>query len=394
MKRILFVEDDDTIRQNYQAMFEQSGGKWEVTTAADGETALELLKNSSFDIIASDMQMPGMNGIELLTEVRRLHPHLPRIILSGMGDQAVAANSLNCTHIFIAKPFEFKTLFAALDRIASLDAFLQDEKLRILASMMRQLPSFPMIYLKIIEEIESPKSSIQGIAKIITQDPGITAKVLQVANSAVFGFSQTISDPVEAVQQLGMSTVRSITLSAQVYSSLSARSSKHFSADALWNHLNRCAALASQIMRSERRPISEVEDAFTAGMLHDIGLLMLADSLPHELDEVLLIGKREKIPLREAEIAIFGAPHTALAAYLLGLWGLPAPIVEAVAFHQTPEKSSLKQFSALTAIHVANALCDESQQDSLNMDYLTELKVADRVDEWRDLAMASKEQPL
>ncbi|HEV2694058.1 MAG TPA: response regulator [Verrucomicrobiae bacterium] len=386
MKRILFVEDNDVMRQLYAAMLPRESGQWETTTAPDGETALRLVQQSPFDVVASDMQMPGMSGIELLTEVRKLHPRTTRIILSGISDQAEAANSLNCTHLFIPKPFELKTLMAALDRIYTLDAYLKDEKLCELAGKMRVLPSFPTVYLEIVKEMESPHSDTHEIAKIVAKDPGITAKILRVANSASFGLSEATSDPVEAVQQLGMSTVRSLTLSAQVYSGLNCRPLKNFSADALWGHLSRCADLATRIISCERADMADYEDAFTAGMLHDMGQLMLASSLPDEFGKALALAAQEKIPLPRAEMEIFGATHTGLAAYLFALWGLPAPIVEAVAFHHTPEKSDLKKFGPLTAIHVANALCDESDADSLNLAYLEELGLTARLDVWREAA--------
>jgi len=390
MKRILFVEDDSLMRQLYTMMLAPESAQWETALAPDGKTALTLLRESVFDVVVSDLQMPGMNGIELLTEVRQLYPQISRIILSGLSNQAEAANTLNCTHLFIPKPFELKTLKSALNRIHGLDAYLKDEKLRRLAGRMRTLPSFPTIYLEIVKAVESPGSGIDDIAAIIAQDPGITVKLLQVANSAAFGLQETISDPAQAVQQLGLSTVRSLILSAQVYASFNCQPLPCFSADALWSHLNRCADLASRIMRCEHADPGDTEDAYTAGMLHDIGQLMLANSLPAEFEKALLLAESEKIPLPDAEMEIFGATHTGLAAYLLGLWGLPAPIVEAVAFHHTPEQSDLKEFSPLTAVHVANALCLDPASENLSLTYLAEIGFADRLQTWRNLAVVSQ----
>lgn len=386
MKRILFVEDNEVLLQLYSLLLADERDQWETTVAPDGQAAVKLLRQSAFDVVASDMQMPGMSGIELLTQVQKLCPQTARIIISGFTDQAEAADSLNCTHLFIPKPFDVKVLRATLARIGSLDAYLKGEKLRGLAGKMRTLPSFPMLYLDIMREIESPNSSIQGIAKIVVQDPGITAKILQVANSAAIGLPEKVNDPVEAVQQLGLTTVRSLVLSAQVYSSFAPGRLKSFSADALWSHLMKCGDLARTILRRERAEFSETEDAFTAGMLHDMGKLMLADSLPEEFGKALTLATAEKIPLPDAELEIFGATHAGLAAYLLGLWGLPAAIVEAVAFHHAPEKSDLKECSALTAVHVANALSDKTGGIRLNLEYLAEIGVADRLDDWRDTA--------
>ena len=390
MKRILFVEDDKLLLEFYGVLLADCRDEWETSLAPEGQTALKLLRESPFDVVVSDMQMPGMNGIELLTEVAKLQPQSSRIIISGFSDQAVAADSLNCTHLFIPKPFDIKILKSTLARISSLDAYLKNDKLRGLAGKMRTLPSFPTLYLEIKKEIESQNSSLQSIANIVAQDPGITTKMLQVANSAAFGLAEKVADPVEAVQQLGTATVGALVLSSQVYSNFASGRLKGFSADKLWEHLMKCSQLARTIMQGERAELEETEDAFTAGMMHDMGKLMLADNLPNQLAEALALAESEQIPVTEAELEVFGATHAGLAAYLLGLWGLPAAVVEAVAFHHSPELSDLKQCSALTAVHVANALSKEEGSDDLNLDYLTEIGVADRLDYWRETASEMK----
>lgn len=384
MKRILFVEDNKVLLELYGMLLDRQRDQWQTTLAPDGETAMKLLKHAAFDVVVSDMKMPGMDGIALLTEVGKLHPKSTRIIISGVSDQAEAANSLNCVHLFLPKPFDATLLRSVLARIGSLDAYLKDDRLRGLAGRMRALPTFPTLYLDIMREIESPNSSVQSIAALIAKDPGITAKILQVANSAALGLAEKVHDSVDAVQHLGLGTVRSLALTAQVYGNYAHRRLKGFSAPQLWGHLMQCGALARAIMRREHAAAADVEDAFTAGLLHDIGKLMLADSLPDEFAEAMAVSEQKRIPLPEAEMEIFGATHAGLAAYLLGLWGLPTAIVEAVAFHQTPEKSSLKQFNALTAVHVANAFSDETGTMPLDMEYLDQIGVTSRLPAWRD----------
>jgi len=389
MKRILFVEDNELLLELYGQFLAHDPGQWHVTLAPNGEAAVELLRQQTFDVVASDMRMPGMSGIELLTLVGKTHPQTARIIISGLADQAEAADSLKSTHLFLPKPCGANYLRATLARIASLDAYLKDEKLRALASRLRTVPSFPSLYSQILRAIESPSSSIEAISKIVAQDPGITAKILQVANSAACALPQKVSDPGEAVQHLGMTTIRSLVLSAQVMSNFAPGRLLGFSADALWAHLMKCAGIARAIMQSEHADLADVEDAFAAGMLHDMGKLMLASALPGEFAHALGLAAEKKIPLHEAEQQIFGATHAGLIAYLLGLWGLPVGIVEAVAFHHHPEKSNLKQFTALTAVHVADYFAHSLNEDydtaPLNEAYLTEIHLAHRLPAWRDV---------
>jgi HD-like signal output (HDOD) protein len=343
------------------------------------------MKQSSFDVVASDMRMDGMSGIELLTEVSRLYPQTSRIIISGSADRAEAAEALGSTHQFLLKPVDFKTLAEALRSIGALDEFLRDEKLRELAGRLRALPSFPSRYVEIMKAIEAQDTPLQVIYGFVTEDPGLTAKVLQVANSAAMGFRETIVDPREAVQILGLNTVRALALSAHVFASFTPSQRINFPVDALWAHLMCCGERARAIMRAEGADAASVEAAYTAGILHDIGKLMLADSLPAEFQNALAQAATRDAPFHEIELEIFGATHAGLAAYLLGLWGLPAPIVEAVAFHHAPGKSSHQAFSPLTAVHVANALEHEMEGDPwiLDREYLRRIGVGGRVDAWR-----------
>lgn len=386
MKQILFVEDDQLILELYGRLLANERGRWETTLANNGEAAMRLLRQRRFDVVVSDMEMPGMNGIALLTEVRELHPQTSRVLISGFADQAMAAESLDCTHLFIPKPFDFKLLRSTLARLGSLDAYLRDEKLRGLAGKLRVLPSFPTVYMEIMAEIESPASSVQAVVEIVRQDPAIAAKLLQVANSVAVGLSEPIHDLGDAVQSVGLSTVRAIALSAQVYGQLAPGRLPGFSAEALWRHLIACGELAQAILRLEQADPTEVEDAYLGGLLHDMGKLMLADSLPEELARANRLAHEGGLSLEAAEVEVFGATHAGLAAYLLGLWGMPAGVVEAVAFHASPERSDLKQCTALTAVHVADALSSQTAGTHLNLAYLTQLGVAGRLEAWRELA--------
>jgi HD-like signal output (HDOD) protein len=326
-----------------------------------------------------------MDGVQLLNVVIKLYPQTSRIIISGVSDQAEAARALASTHQFIPKPFDANTLRAVLARINGLDAFLKEDRLKALAGRLRALPSFPALYLEIMKALDDPNMPMQTIDALIVKDPGLTAKMLQVVNSVALGLHEKVNDPLEAVQQLGLRTVRSLALSAHVFASFTPSQKINFPVDKLWGHLMKCGDSARAIMRAEDADHVYVEAAYTAGMLHDIGKLMLADSMPGEFQKVLQ-KTATGAPFHESEMDVFGATHAGLAAYLLGLWGLPAPIVEAVAFHHTPEKSSLQAFSPLTAVHVANALEHEidGNDASLNEEYLEKIGVANRLDAWRN----------
>lgn len=392
-KRILFVEDNSLLLQMYVMMLEGEQEHWEVSTAESGAQALELLGKTPFDVVVSDMRMPKMSGIELLTEIRRKHPRCSRIIVSGLNDQEEIARSLGSTHQFLAKPFDVKALRATLGRICHLDAYLRDETLRSLVSQFDALPSFPSLYVEIMKELSAEEPSIDTIAGTIAKDPAMTAKILQIVNSAAIGLSRKVGSPFEAVQYLGLSTVRSLVLSAHIFSCFEHTSLKGFSVNELWEHGTRCARLACMILQFEEAEPGDTEDAYIAGMLHDIGKLMLADSMPDAFQKALAAANERAIPLHQAEQEVFGATHAGVAAYLLGLWGLPASIVEAVAFHHSPGHSSLRVLTPLAAVHAANAIEHEmtlgiplEETPVLDRHYLAEIEMERRLDKWREEA--------
>ncbi len=120
------------------------------------------MENSRFDVVVSDLMMPGLDGAQLMNEVRTRYPLSSRVIISLLGDEEKVARCLEDTHQFIAKPFDVKLLKATLARICSLDAYLNDEKLRTLVGKLGTLPSFPSLYGEIMKEFGSPGGSVMG----------------------------------------------------------------------------------------------------------------------------------------------------------------------------------------------------------------------------------------
>jgi HD-like signal output (HDOD) protein/ActR/RegA family two-component response regulator len=390
-KSILFVEDNALLRQMYGMMMEGEAAIWDAVSAADAREALRLMEKRHFDVVVSDLRMPGMDGIELMGVVRQLYPRSSRIILSGLSDQAEIARSLDSTHQFLAKPFDFKALKATLLRLGGLDAYLKDARLQSLVGQMRVLPSFPMVYHEIMKELGGEDPSIEKLAQIIAQDPSMTAKLLQIANSAAGGRATQAASPFEAVQFVGLSAVRSLALSAHIFRSFEHVKLNEFSINTLWDHTVRSGLIASTIMQTERADPAEAEEAHIGGMLHDLGKLMLADSMPERFQQALALAAERNIASHQAEKEVFGADHGGVAAYLLSLWGLPVTMVEAVAFHHCPSSSEHVAFGPLTAVHVADVLEHElseeplsGQAPTLDTKYLAAIGMDDRLEAWRE----------
>lgn len=390
-KQILFVDDERNVLEGLQRMLRAFRHEWDMHFALSGAQALAIMEVNPIDIIVADMRMPGMNGAQLLTEVMQRYPSTIRIVLSGHADQDLIMKSVGVTHQYLSKPCDPETFKSTVLRATELRALLEDANLKYLVSQMDALPSLPSLYFEMARELQSPEASIQKVGQIISQDPGMTAKILQLANSSFFGRRRQVSNPTEAVSYLGLDRIQHLFLSVHAFSQFDASDSPYFSIERLWKHSMSTAVLAKQIAESQGADKSAAEQAYTAGFLHDIGQLMLASRLPRRHAEAVALARAKRLPLWAAERETLCASHAEVGAYLLGLWGLPDPVVEAITYHHRPGELPGKSLCPLTVLHAADALDHQNNGEvhpgisppQLDLGYLARLGLRDRVFVWQ-----------
>ena len=386
MISVLFVDDEPNILAGLRRLLYPMRHEWEMNFAASGAEALKLLAQHKVDVIISDMKMPGMDGAQLLQQVGQQYPRVVRIILSGYAEKDLILRAISAAHQFMAKPCNTEQLKTTVSRAFALREILSSESLCQLVSRMTMVPSLPSLYQQLIAELQTPEPSIKNVSDIVQKDIGMTAKILQIINSAFFGLQRSISSTHEAVLFLGIETISSLTLGIGVFAQLHSNQ-QPLAIDQLWNHSLKVAEL-SQLIAGTAAP-NVAAHAFTAGLLHDIGQVILATNFPQEYEDMLRNLGRAQTSLSEAESLIFGAPNASVGAYLLGLWGVPYPVVEAVAYHHDPEQYPSTSFTALTAVHVANSLVENAEADILaapekylDKAYLQRLQLWEQVPVW------------
>ena len=395
MKQVLFVDDESKVLDGLKRSLRPLRNEWNMTFVTSGAEALKTLEQAPFDVIISDMRMPGMDGAQLLTEVQQRYPEIIRIVLSGQSDQEMVYQSIDATHRYLAKPCETEVLKTVVLRACTLRELLTNDLLRRLVTGMQQIPSQPTLYAEVRREAESKTASLKAIGAIISKDLGMTAKILQLVNSAYFGFYGKVATAEQAVNLLGVDTVQALVLTTHAFSHFASTQGSQFNIAQLWEASTQTGVIARAIAKSEQAPTLMIDEAYTAGMLHDVGMLVLAANLLTRYDGILKTAHERGIALWEAERQELGATHADVGAYLLGLWGLGDPIVEAVAFHHRPSDCVGKTFSPLTAVHVANVLQQELSQQAtgdvpsqIDVTYLDSLHMADRLPRWREVAGA------
>lgn len=390
-RRILFVDDEPNVLQGLQRMLRSMRNEWDMDFANSGEEALRKMEEAPFDVVVSDMRMPGMNGAQLLKEVARRYPDVVRIVLSGHSDREYILQLVTTTHQYLAKPCDAETIKDTVNRACALRDLLASKELSAVVSRIKSLPSLPSLYTRIIEILQSDDPSLQKIGEIVSEDIAMSAKVLQLVNSSFFGIARRISNPVQAVMFLGLETVKALVLSVQIFAKWESSKVKGFDIERLWHHSMMVGAMAKRLAETEQLSTREVDEAFTAGLLHDVGKLILAASLPDIYQKVLVASKAQHIPLWQAEETAFGTSHAEVGAYLLGLWGLPTSIVEAVAWHHRPAECPARTFCPLTTVHVANALwyqntpAEESNIQVMDTVLIESMGLTERLPAWQAL---------
>ena len=393
-KRILIVTSHSRTRRELEAPPLAPEDQWEWIYAADGGKALEILDRGGIDALVAELQLRDQEGSQLLKEVMSRHPRTLRFLLADLGDQQAVWKCVGAAHQFVARPCDISTLQRVMERAFALDIWLPNESVAGLLARLPSLPSPPGLYFQVVRELQSATASLDKVGELIGRDPAMTAKILQLANSAVFGLQEPVTQPANAVLYLGMETTQSLILLAHTYSYFDQFKGLSFMIEELWQHSMATGQLARRISRVEMgvKSASMPEEASTAGMLHDLGKLALVANLPQPYHQARVLARARRIPMWEAEREFFGASHAEVGACLLAVWGLPVSIVEAVALHHLPAQLVHSSFCPLTAVHVANVFehasrpaASDDLMPEVDLEYLKAMGLDHRLEAWQAL---------
>ena len=386
-KRILVADADSQTLGEFQLAL---GEGWEVASVADGTAALAAMEKEPSDVVVADLDLGGINGPDLLNRIQTSYPKTIRFILGLEADRERMVKQVLGTHQFLGKPLDRATLKNSIEGAVALESWIPTNSIRELTSRIRTLPTIPSLYLEVQAALRSPDTTTDQVGSIIAKDMAMTTKLLQVLNSACFGFSRKITNTTEAVGILGFETVNSMVMTIKLLSQYDKVKPVYFSIDRLWRHSTDVARSAKQIARWQTDDAVLAEMAFTAGLMHDIGKVVLAANFDEQYRGAQSLARKQALPLCEVEKEIFGATHGEIGAYLLGLWGMPVDLLEVAALHHYPARGRSKEFTALTAVHVANVLEREITLDQdglpvskLDESYLAEVGALESVPEWR-----------
>jgi HD-like signal output (HDOD) protein len=331
--RVLFVDDEVRVLEALERVLFDCDEDWSTRFVNGGQQALQALAEEPYDVTVSDLRMSGVDGVALLTQVRDLYPQCVRIVLSGHSDEEAALKMVKVTHQFLAKPCGADTLRQVIGRAEELSRMLTEPRLRALVGRVSGLPVAGHVYESLTELLSREEPDAALVAATIRQDPGMTSKLLQVASSAFFNTSASVADVETAIMRLGFRTLRNL-LESSAFEPLPRDADR---GPVTVESLQRRSLDVARVAASMAKLPEDAALAYMAGLLCDVGQLVLLVSSPEWLYMSQADATRSGSPVHEAERATFHTTHAEVGAYLLGLWGLPHAIVQAAAQHHQPE---------------------------------------------------------
>ena len=330
-RHILFVETEGDSLQTLMRSFADRHDDWHIVRVAEADAALEMLSQRVFCVVMASFGTKQGDCEHFLHAVRSLAPAAIRFAL--LPDSAGADGSIELESACQCFPAHCPPTEIAVAISRGIDVWLQcrdNARLTRLLADLRNIPTPPQLYFEIREELNSSNSDARSIAAIISTDPSVSAKILKVANSGFYAVPRSVTEMRDAITFLGIDTVVTLVLAAHVFKRLPVPG---VNLDALWQHSLTVSAMAQQIVIQEGGDRLTVNTAGVAGLLHDIGELILLANVPDIYYPMIRRFAGDEDARLAMELEHFGVTHAQLGSYVLSLWSLPDAVVEAVALH-------------------------------------------------------------
>lgn len=221
-------------------------------------------------------------------------------------------------------------------------------KLEAVVGRIRGLPTLPTVVTRLMQVVDSPASTAADVAKVVASDQSLMARVLRIVNSAFYGLPRRVSTLTQATVLLGMNAIKNMALSVTVFDTFGSDTEGDalFSREQFWYHSLGAAAAAKVLARQLRYPVPE--EAFMAGLIHDIGKVAIDQYLHSSFTDIVRKVREQDLSMRQAEIQVLGVDHSEIGLWIAEKWNLPPQLVEAVGYHHRPTQA--RRAPKLTAV--------------------------------------------
>jgi len=351
MRAVLFVDDEPIVLMSLKRILHPLAGKWDMLFAASAREALELMSARHVDAVVTDLSMPGLDGAELLRRTMRQHPDAVRFLLSGYSEEEVQGRSLAPAHRFFTKPCDEKRLVEALGQAMDARAYVTNA----LVLERIGLPLLPEIVRLVAFELDREAPDIEEIAAMVARDAALGQAILTLVDAQHRARQRPARTVRQAVLSLGLGAIQPVILFLSLFERFASAGVHTYSLPMLKSHCLRSAAIARAIAKDMALGQAAADWAYSAALLHDVGKLLLEVLYASECRAILEEVRADNRRVSEVEAEQLGLTHAQVGAYLLGLLGLPEPVVRAVAEHHASAPAR-RGFHAQDAVYFANVL--------------------------------------
>lgn len=352
--RILLVDEDGDLLQRLRRAFWTSHRAWEVLLAPTGAEALLALARDPVDIVIAHLQLPDMAGAQLLHQVRDLQPEAVRIATADHPLAELDEVAEGDLHRLFVKPLEPAFLVGAVESLNIEDDGTNVRAVRAFVGGMGKLPSLPSLYAELVALLARESAGMGEVAGLVRRDLGVASQVLRLANSVHCASDRPVAEIGQAVAMLGMDTLKALVLFRGLIAGCDSPRPQGLDLEKLWYHSFQVATGVRKLAVLERQA-QLADQAFSVGLLHDIGLVVLATEPSGRYRALLEQAMSSRTPLAVLEQDTFGVDHTQVGAHLLALWGLPPEFCRPVREHHAPPVGDGATFPLSAALHLADA---------------------------------------
>lgn len=358
MRRVLVVHNDMVALERLRRAIQQREPGWEMRSAFSVADAWQDLEQSPPDVVVTAARH-GLDGVGLLARIRDSHSGIVRVIVGVEGADEEALRTLRIAHRSVPEPVDIHELLEAIRRTLLLRELVSHPAIRELFGKIGKLPPVPSVYSRLTRRLNDPSASVFELGRIVAEDPALAAQVLKIANSAYFSHGNPVTQITAAAARLGTRLLRSLVLTAEVYNRLPI---SPFMVERI-ERLQRHSSLVARIASSLEPGVAWKDDAFTAGLLHDVGKLLMSSQEPHLHEQIVVEAERSGRCEHEVELEKLGAHHGTLGACLLGMWGLPSVILDAVNLHHEVPAVIPTPLTPAAAVAISDLLAHAIEPD-------------------------------
>lgn len=381
---LLAVTDRETVVDITQAL----GHRWDVTSVLDEAEALALLEQRSFDAMLVDFNLGSPDASQLLNQALKSRPEIVRFLLAYEADLALVAAYVLGPHEILSKPVELGSLKSRIEHgVSPDDSNAADGNTD---ADVAAAPVVPSIYSEVLNALDSPSVTTSQVGQTIAKDAALTSDVLRFSNSTYSGLPRIVTDLSEAVETMGLSAVRALVMTRRFLAEQSHLRLGYLSLEKIWAHGTSVAQLSRDLILFETKDRELASDAFAAGLIHDLGKVVLASNFDDLYGRVYSLARKQPVALSDVEKEMFGASHGEIGACLAGMWNMPSAVVQAVALHHEPPLGEVNHLTPLAAVHVANVLQHQIQPSDefrvapvVSTPFLNQLGLLQRLPVWR-----------